>query len=191
MLEPSSLDPGRTCSIRCCTVGIHWDNSLWTYMECVMMLGFVTREICCIGELVCYIGKFLVWEVSCTGWFVVTGGVIWYTGRFLLCRLAYMGRLLKWEGWSPGGCFIESLLFGGGEGFSYQGVWNTGGFHMSVGSWYREGLLHWEIRYIALVYMDKMKLYIGRFVILGGSLYRLSIWGGSLHRLICTGTLVI
>lgn len=64
----------------------------------------------------------LVWEVSCTRWFFVTGGVIWYTGRFLLCRLAYMGRLLKWEGWSPGGCFIESLLFGGGEGFSYQGV---------------------------------------------------------------------
>lgn len=46
---------------------------------------------------------------------------------------------------------------------------------MSVASLYREGFLHWEIRYIALVYMDKMKLYIGRFVILGGSLYRLSI----------------
>lgn len=48
---------------------------------------------------------------------------------------------------------------------------------MSVASLYREGLLHWEIHYIALVYivyMDKMKLYIGRFVILGDSLYRLS-----------------
>ena len=106
MLEPNSLDPGRTCNICCCTVGIHWDNSLWTYMKCVMLACekslpsslpalvafrekdsdreakkggcFRTLVLCDLFDLVCYVETlFLVREICSTGGFFYDALVIW------------------------------------------------------------------------------------------------------------------